>query len=448
MAQLQIQTGASPNDGTGDSIRDAFIKTQSNFSELYSNVGSLTTSTLLVQNSLTQIVSQFSDLSQQVSISTSTSREYVDYSTSLVYTAILNEIGGATALQGAVTALENSATIAFSRLSTVESSLTNTVNRLGILETSSTIAFGRLALIDNTLTLKANQSDVISLIISSTASLATRVQQLQTDFSTPGSVTGVSYTGITSLVSNSTASIGTRLTTLEASFTNYVSGGGASISYVDTVVASSTASLSSSVQQLKTDFSTPGNLTGAGYTGLTSLVSNSTGSFATRVTNLETSVSNIIAGGAGASISYVDNVVAASTFTLAQSVQTLSTNVGGLSTSVTNFASTINGIEGQFGVTINANGQITGYKAIGSPTTSSFIINANEFRVTGDGFASPTSVFSVDTVNQVIRMKSNVFVDGTIASGSSATNGVFITPEGIKIYSGGILRVHIGNLSA
>ena len=35
MSQLIINIGSSPNDGTGDPIRTAFSKTNTNFSELY-----------------------------------------------------------------------------------------------------------------------------------------------------------------------------------------------------------------------------------------------------------------------------------------------------------------------------------------------------------------------------------------------------------------------------
>lgn len=35
MAQQNINTGTSPNDGTGDPLRTAFIKTEDNFTELY-----------------------------------------------------------------------------------------------------------------------------------------------------------------------------------------------------------------------------------------------------------------------------------------------------------------------------------------------------------------------------------------------------------------------------
>lgn len=41
MAQQTINTGAAPNDGTGDVLRDAFTKTNGNFSELYAAVAAI-----------------------------------------------------------------------------------------------------------------------------------------------------------------------------------------------------------------------------------------------------------------------------------------------------------------------------------------------------------------------------------------------------------------------
>ena len=38
MAQININTGSVANDGTGDTIRQAFTSVNSNFTELYSNM--------------------------------------------------------------------------------------------------------------------------------------------------------------------------------------------------------------------------------------------------------------------------------------------------------------------------------------------------------------------------------------------------------------------------
>ena len=39
MTQLRIDTGYQGNDGTGDGIRDAFIKVNANFDEIYAIFG-------------------------------------------------------------------------------------------------------------------------------------------------------------------------------------------------------------------------------------------------------------------------------------------------------------------------------------------------------------------------------------------------------------------------
>lgn len=42
MARQNINIGTSPNDGTGDDLRTAFTKSNSNFTELYNNVANIT----------------------------------------------------------------------------------------------------------------------------------------------------------------------------------------------------------------------------------------------------------------------------------------------------------------------------------------------------------------------------------------------------------------------
>ena len=51
MTRQLINTGTLPNDGQGDSLRDAGTKLNSNFSELYTALGNGTTLTV-VQNNL------------------------------------------------------------------------------------------------------------------------------------------------------------------------------------------------------------------------------------------------------------------------------------------------------------------------------------------------------------------------------------------------------------
>ena len=52
MTQQYINIGISPNDGTGDVMRDAFTKTDNNFSELYSTTANLTSNLNLLKTDL------------------------------------------------------------------------------------------------------------------------------------------------------------------------------------------------------------------------------------------------------------------------------------------------------------------------------------------------------------------------------------------------------------
>jgi len=56
MAQLLVNLGGQPNDGTGDSIRDAFDKINTNFSEVYYDVSTVQS----VVNSSTYVANQVS----------------------------------------------------------------------------------------------------------------------------------------------------------------------------------------------------------------------------------------------------------------------------------------------------------------------------------------------------------------------------------------------------
>jgi hypothetical protein len=101
-------------------------------------------------------------------------------------------------------------------------------------------------------------SYVDSAVATSTASIASSLQSLQTDFATPGSLAGANYNALTTLVTNSTSSFATRVTNLESSYTNIISSltNKASINYVDTTVASSTGSFATRIGTIESSVGT------------------------------------------------------------------------------------------------------------------------------------------------------------------------------------------------
>lgn len=62
MSNQTINIGTKPNDGTGDTLRVAFGKTNNNFSELYSTTITLNTLKTVVANS-----TSFSDFQTKIS---------------------------------------------------------------------------------------------------------------------------------------------------------------------------------------------------------------------------------------------------------------------------------------------------------------------------------------------------------------------------------------------
>ena len=123
----------------------------------------------------------------------------------------------------------------------------------------------------------------------------------------------------------------------------------------------------------------------------------------------------------------------------ASHVLTLNTTVGGHSTTIGQHASSINGIEGRWGVTIDANKNISGFELLSGADTSSFKILANQFLIVDPDSPADAqeSVFSVDeegnTTLQNLTVEGDLLVTGTVNTtqlASEAVNSVLVTETG------------------
>ena len=100
----------------------------------------------------------------------------------------------------------------------------------------------------------------------------------------------------------------------------------------------------------------------------------------------------------------------------ASSITSLTTTVNGNTTSISTNASSINGVKAKYGVTINANGAITGYRIIGDTAgASEFIINANDFKIFDSaGNLNPFSVSGNKVqINGDLNVTSAAVIGGT-----------------------------------
>jgi len=67
-----------------------------------------------------------------------------------------------------------------------------------------------------------------------------------------------------------------------------------------------------------------------------------------------------------------------------------------------------------YGLDVNANGHISGYKSIATGDISIFQIYAEKFLISSSSTDEGYSPFQIDTVNHAINLSSNVFIDGKV----------------------------------
>lgn len=118
----------------------------------------------------------------------------------------------------------------------------------------------------------------------------------------------------------------------------------------------------------------------------------------------------------------------------ASSVSTLNTTVGNNSTSIQTAQTSINGLEGQYTVKIDSNGNVAGF---GLANTSSAAGSSSEFTVRADRFAVVNSADDQTTTPFVVQTTTQTI------GGVSVPAGVYI--EGANIKNGSISSAKIAN---
>jgi len=390
-----ISIGLAPNDGTGDSIRDSFDKVNASFTNLY---------TWAFGPSATPYGLKFIDLADAPN-------NYTTGTAKVSNNPIL--VGVNNAGNGLVNRIINS-----SPDITIDGITDGYFNIRNTYPPSVTAVPNTVVLRDSFGNIQGGAFGTGTVYIQTTSSLSTA----SIDF-------------ITNLVVTSTSSLAQQILVLQAQYTNIANSytNAASISYVNTVAANSTASIASTVQTLQSQYTLLSNtVTSAVISFVNNATSNSTSSLASTVQTLQAQV-NSFSTTTGATVSYVNQVAASSTASLASQLATLTSNIGTLSTTVTQFASSINGLQGAWGVTINNNGYISGIKLISGASSSSFIVDATKFIVTGTGLTNSITPFTIDNSNNTIKYGGSLSVGSNpgIKSDRSMTGtGALILPNG------------------
>ena len=90
MAQQTINIGTSPNDGTGDPLRNAFNKANLNFTDLYSGAGTVIADGSVTTAKLDDDAVTYAKLGSEYTTSAAVAASDVDFSTAQVFTKTLS----------------------------------------------------------------------------------------------------------------------------------------------------------------------------------------------------------------------------------------------------------------------------------------------------------------------------------------------------------------------
>lgn len=136
---------------------------------------------------------------------------------------------------------------------------------------------------------------------------------------------------------------------------------------------------------------------------------------------------------------------------LAESVSTLTTTVNGNTAQIMVLVSSIDGLEGRFGIAINLNGEVVGLVQLdGTPAGSNFTVLADNFKVgkTGATGGTPVPVFAISNVNgsPKLAFRGDMYADGDILARHIAANQV--TANHISVANLAALSANLGTVTA
>ena len=311
---------------------------------------------------------------------------------------ISSNASATTALTTRVTAAENNITSQASSITTLQSDLSAAES--DIATNTSDIATANTNITANAAATTALTTRVTAAENNIT-SQASSITTLQSDLSAAESDIATNTSNISSNAS-ATTDLTTRVTAAENNITSQ---------------ASSITTLQSDLSAAQSDISANTSDIATANTNITANASATT-ALTTRVTTAENDITAV-----EGDISTAQSDITA----LSSSVTSLSTTVGNNTTSITTNTSSINGIEGRYGVTIDNNSKITGFQLLsGAGTGSAFDIRADRFNIfSTDGTTSdaPFSVYtSARTVNG-INHPAGVYIEQAYVDAASIIDG-------------------------
>ena len=236
-----------------------------------------------------------------------------------------------------------------------------------------------------------------------------------------------------------------RIDSIDSSVRNNSASLASSITETKSTITTTSSSIASDIQVLSSSYQNASSSLAANIISLSGTIVTNSSSAAIIMDRLDSSIKNS-SSSLASSITDVSNTSTNASSSLATRVSTLSSSVGSasssLAASITTTAvtlATVSGsvanISGEYGVVVNA-GKITGFKALSSPTTSEFIVQADKFQIVNSSGGSGKAPFIVEG--------GVTYIDGAVIKNLDAgkitagTIDAALTIKSPKITGGGI----------
>jgi predicted nucleic acid-binding Zn-ribbon protein len=425
-------TNITANASDITTLTNNLATTNTNVTQNASDVTSLTTTVTNNTTSITtntgNITTNTSDISTNASNITTLTNDLATANTNITQNA------------SDVTSLTSTVSTNTTDIATAEGNITTNTTNISTNASDITTLTNNLATTDANVT--QNATDVTSLtstVNSNTSSIGTNTTNISTNASNITTLTNdlntaeaditqnaTNVTSLTSTVSSNTSSIGTNTTNISTN-------------------ASNITTLTNDLNTAEADIvSNAGNIT-----SLTTTVNGNTGDISTNASDISTLNAGLTTanGNISANSTNITTVTATANTntgnisTNASSISSLTTTVNGNTTSISTNATSINGIEGRYGVTIDNNGALTGFQLLSGASSSSFIINANDFKIyTGGGNLTPFSVSG-----STVLIDGQLNVSGTALISGSSTSGDYIACDFKNTGSSGLSSIRVLN---
>lgn len=206
--------------------------------------------------------------------------------------------------------------------------------------------------------------------------VATRITELDATFTTDLAATSASVLTEAGARANAVEAVAGQVTQLETDFQTDLTSTQALVTQEASTRSAENLALAQTVSQLSADLTTTENSINASLSNQDTVLVTLDSAVATAQQTLQANYDTLSAG-----ITTEAQARASATSALSGTISTHTTQLGAMSTTVTETAQSVDGIEGEYGVKIDANGRVAGFGLINGPGVSAFDIVADNFSI-------------------------------------------------------------------